>query len=293
MHRDPTQLYADLLKGCLTRALFEDNDHIVGWNAPLTRRHRIARVVSKALWTQRLQLVRRRPYESDARAGGRDWPERAETMIGLRRLDNLERCIRTVVDERVPGDLLEAGVWRGGAVIFMRAMLEVLGDEDRIVWAADSFKGLPKPDESKYPVDRGDRHHQREELAVDLHTVKRNLRRYGLLDERVRFLPGWFSDTLESAPIERLAIARLDCDMYSSTIEALDALYPRVSDGGFVIVDDYFAVAGCQEAVLDYRRRNAIEDQICDIDGMGVYWRKVIRSVRNTGRGSAQSRVNR
>src|SRR5439155_943401 len=88
----------------------------------------------------------RRGYR-DARAGGRDWPERAETMIGLRRLDNLERCIRTVVDERVPGDLLEAGVWRGGAVIFMRAMLEVLGDEDRIVWAADSFKGLPKPDE--------------------------------------------------------------------------------------------------------------------------------------------------
>jgi hypothetical protein len=94
-----------------------------------------------------------------------------------------------------------------------------------------------------------------------------------LLDDQVRFLKGWFKDTLSHAPIERLAILRLDGDMYESTIQALDALYDKLSSGGFVIVDDYF-LKPCAEAVHDFRTRKAIHDPIQDIDGLGAYWRR-------------------
>ena len=82
-------------------------------------------------------------------------------------------------------------------------------------------------------------------LAVPEEEVKANFRRYGLLDDQVRFLPGWFKDTLQDAPIDRIAVLRLDGDLYESTIQALDALYPRVSPGGFCIIDDYLAVKAC------------------------------------------------
>ena len=77
-------------------------------------------------------------------------------MIGLKRLDNLERCVVRVLTDGVPGELVETGVWRGGATIFMRGVLKAYGVKDRTVWAADSFEGLPRPDASRHPADRGD-----------------------------------------------------------------------------------------------------------------------------------------
>jgi hypothetical protein len=195
-------------------------------------------------------------------------------MIGLKRLDNLHACIEAVIRDQVLGDFIETGVWRGGACIFMRAALNVYGDQTRRIWVADSFEGLPKPD-GRYQQDKGDLfwifNHA---LAVPLAQVKANFSRYGLLDERVRFLKGWFKDTLPTAPIERLAILRLDGDMYSSTMDALTNLYPKLSSGGFVIVDDYGAVAACRKAVTDFRESNQISDPILPIDWTGVYWRK-------------------
>jgi O-methyltransferase len=189
----PEGLYLDLMKLCLTRYIFGDAS--VGPRSD-------------------------KPLKPSTRANGRDWPTEAETMIGLRRLDNLEECIIDVLRQGVAGDLIETGVWRGGATIFMRAVLNAYGDRTRTVWAADSFEGLPKPDPDAYPADEGDRHWQKAELAVSLDEVKANFRRYGLLDEQVRFLVGWFRDTLPSAPIERLAVLRLDGDMYESTMVA-------------------------------------------------------------------------
>jgi O-methyltransferase len=209
------------------------------------------------------------------RAEGRDWPPRAETMIGLRRLDNLQRCAETVIREGVPGDFIETGVWRGGAAIFMRAVLAARGVRDRTVWVADSFQGLPRPNPSAYPADAGLDLFRHPELSVSLDQVKANFARYRLLDERVQFLAGWFEDTLPRAPIERLALLRLDGDLYESTMDALTALYPRLSTGGFVIVDDY-DIAACARAVRDYREANGIRDQIEKIADTeyGVFWRR-------------------
>jgi O-methyltransferase len=155
----------------------------------------------------------------------------------------------------------------------MRGVLAAYGDTQRTVWAADSFQGLPRPDPKAYPADEGDVHWQQTELIVPLEEVKANFKRYGLLDQQVRFLAGWFRNTLPSAPIDRLAVLRLDGDMYESTIVALESLYPKLSPGGFVIVDDY-ALAPCQQAVQDFRRAWDIETPVQWIDWTGAYWRR-------------------
>ncbi|WP_192725212.1 class I SAM-dependent methyltransferase [Mycobacterium sp. OAS707] len=209
-----------------------------------------------------------------ARDDGRDWPRLAHTMIGRKRMENLRFCMEDVLANDVPGDFIETGVWRGGACIFMRGILAARGVTDRRVWVADSFAGLPPPNAAKYPADARGKLYDCAELAVPLETVKATFERYGLLDDNVRFLKGWFKDTLPSAPIERLAVARLDGDMYESTIDALTNLYPKLSPGGYLIVDDYGAVRACRRAVADYRAEYGIEDPIVAIDSSGVFWQK-------------------
>jgi O-methyltransferase len=206
------------------------------------------------------------------RCGG-DWPPFAETMIGLQRLDNLQHCIEAVLRDRIPGDLIETGVWRGGATIFMRAVLEAYGDRERTVWVADSFRGLPRPD-ARYPADAGDLLWTAQLLAVSLEEVKRNFMRYGLLDDRVKFLAGWFKDTLPTAPITHLALLRLDGDLYESTMIALTALYPKLSPGGFLIIDDFDAMPPSRKAVEDYRNAHDIAEPVELINCGGAFWRK-------------------
>lgn len=211
-------------------------------------------------------------FEFDARLNGLDWPEFAYTMVGLKRLDNLQACVCDVLRNDIPGDLIETGVWRGGSTIFMRAILKAYNIADRCVWVADSFEGLPPPDPIKYASDEGDIHHEFDFLRVTLEEVKANFARYGLLDDQVRFLKGWFKDSLPAAPIDRLAILRLDGDMYESTIQALTYLYPKVQPRGYVIIDDY-VLPGCKQAVTDFRLHNDIHEEIIDIDGTGAFWR--------------------
>ena len=239
-------LYLDLMKRCLTDLIYERSG--IGLDGS--------------------------EFSEAKRSEGGDWPVRAHTMIGLKRLDNIQACYEAVRGDGVAGDLIETGVWRGGATIFMRALLAAYADVDRHVWVADSFQGLPKPNAEQYPADEGDRHHTVEVLAVGRDEVERNFAAYGLLDDRVHFVEGWFRDTLPAIPAERFSVVRLDGDMYESTMQALDALYPRLSPGGFLIVDDFGAVPGCAKAVTDFRMRHGIAEPIEQIDWAGVYWRR-------------------
>jgi len=214
--------------------------------------------------------------ELEARAkriSGDDWPSRAYTMTGLRRLNNLQTCVEDVIANDVPGDLIEAGAWRGGATILMRGILRAYGVTDRTVWVADSFEGMPKPDLETYPHELQLDLSNQEYLAVSQEKVENNFRRYGLLDGQVRFLKGWFKDSLPDAPIEKLAVLRLDADLYESTSQALEYLYPKLQSGGCLIVDDYF-IKACRRAVHDYRRENGITEKIVRIDHKAVYWKK-------------------
>ena len=246
--------YLDLLEAALIGTLYDDPS--IAW------------------WTDG-------SYRPELREKGNDIPRSAQTMIGHARMRNLRQACETAILDNVPGDFLEAGVWRGGACIFMRGILEAYGDTERRVFVADSFRGLPSPSPELYPADVGDsqqvaeiyqRAHALKELAVSRQLVADNFRRYGFLDERVVFLEGWFKDTLPQAPIDRLAVLRLDGDMYESTIQIFESCYYKVSRGGAVIVDDYGAFPSCARATTDFRTQHGITSPIQPIDDTGVWW---------------------
>jgi hypothetical protein len=203
----------------------------------------------------------------------RNYTELAHTMIGRRRLDNVQYCMEEVINSGIPGDFIETGIWRGGTTIFMRGVLAAHNVSDRRVWAADSFQGVPPP---THPQDAGYDISAKTlpVLAVGVQQVRELFQRYGLLDEQTVFLEGWFKDTLAKAPIKSLAVLRLDGDLYESTMDALNPLYSKVARGGFVIVDDYIAVPQCARAISDFRATHGISDPINKIDDASVYWRK-------------------
>lgn len=269
----PAELYLDLLKKCLTRSIFGEKFRSLSpQNADL-----FVKTLSKWLASKNLQIVGTAKFDPEARAEGLDWPEEAETMIGLRRLQNIQDCITGVVQQNIPGDLIETGVWRGGAAIFMRGVLKALGDTQRTVWVADSFEGLPPPSPELYPADKGaDFYLSNDVLGISLEEVKANFARYGLLDDQVRFLKGWFKDTLPTAPIEKLAVLRLDGDLYESTMTALESLYPKLAIGGYAIVDDYAPeVPCCVQAVDDFRAAHNINEEMVSTGHYGVFWKRL------------------
>lgn len=207
---------------------------------------------------------------SDDRLYGRDWPESAHTMIGLKRLDNLHDILDQVRLNKVSGDFIETGVWRGGASIFAKKYFELHGMK-RKVFVADSFKGLPPP---QIPEDSGDSHHTIDYLRVSLEEVKNNFKLYGALDNNVIFLEGWFEDTLpNNSTISKLSVLRMDGDMYKSTMDVFNSCYHKVTKHGFVIIDDY-CIPNCRNAVDYFRQVNSIDQPITSVDQCGIFWKK-------------------
>lgn len=244
------KLYLDLMVKCLTNTIYED-PAIDPWAG--------------------------NRYIAKNRIDGTDWPSVAHTMIGVNRLQNIQTLAEIVIRDKIPGDFIETGVWRGGATIFMRAILKAYNITDKTVYVADSFEGLPKPNPELYPADIDDIHHTHPQLSVSLEQVQENFKKYDLLDDQVQFLKGWFKDTLPSAPIEKLSLLRCDGDMYESTMDTLNALYHKLVPGGFIIFDDANSVPACQQAILDFRNKHNINSPMYktnDSLGIGVYWRK-------------------
>ena len=276
---DPKALYLDLMKKVLTHSLYPDNLTMAGMFDKTTSSEsfsakRVAReIAASVLARTNYSLMKKKEYDPQARAEGRDWPTFAHTMIGLKRLDNLQFCVEDALRRNVPGDLIETGVWRGGSAIFMRAVLKACGVKDRTVWVADSFEGLPAPD-ANYPADAGSELHTYPILKVSEEQVRANFESYGLLDSQVKFLKGFFKDTLPKAPIETLAVLRFDGDMYGSAMDVFNSLYDKLSIGGFIVVDDYGAVPACKQAVHDFRNARNITEPIEAIDWTGVYWQR-------------------
>jgi O-methyltransferase len=211
-----------------------------------------------------------RGEERRLRSAGMDWPLQGLTMVGLGRLDDLQRCVETVVADGIGGDVIEAGAWRGGASLLMRATLDTLGD-DRTVWVADSFQGFAATDA---PADDGSIDLRAFDfLAVSESDVRESFARLGLQDG-VRFVPGFFEDTLGDLVGQRWAIVRLDADTYEPTRQALRCLHPGLAAGGYLIVDDYGAFEGCRRAVDEFRREHGITEPLEVVDSTCVRWRR-------------------
>jgi len=267
---DVDLMYLDLLKKTLTRHLQPEKFRPMR-PAQGSMKNFVYSPVQKILGKGNMEIVRQHRYDH-ASGHHLEWPPEALTMIRLNQLDYLQSCLADVLERRVPGDFIETGVWRGGTCIFMRAVLKVYGNTERTVWVADSFQGLPEPD-PRYPVDRNVNLHEYGELAVSLEQVKRNFDTFGMLDDQVKFLQGWFKDTLPTAPVQQLAILRIDGDLYQSTTEALESLYGKLSPGGYVFIDDYGAMHECEAAVEDFRSHNSITDEMHRLDEV-AYWVK-------------------
>jgi hypothetical protein len=300
---DGKALYLDLVKRAVVNILYED---VPSWIFDRTNK----------------TIVAGTRFRLDKRVTGEDGPTAAHTMIGLKRLDNIQQCLEEVLSNGVPGDVIETGVLAGGATIFMRAILKANGDTTRRVFVCDSFVAQPTvaaPKIVSYALKAAasidDRDWQRgffrvlqsinpvkalpdasdpsDELVhytmqilkngdmmaiptrdTSLSGVRSNFARYGLLDEQVVFAKGYFSETLPELDAEAFSLIRLDGDLYESTMDCLENLYPKLSSGGFCIVDDYHELPDCRRAVEEYRNRHGIEEPIEAIDYHGVYWRK-------------------
>ena len=268
--------YLDLLEDALAFTLWPDPPMLVelsSYRRQSKLKWMIMAGLSKLASSCGCKLARMSPLTEAEVREGRSWRQYPDTMIGKLRLANIRACMERALSDGVPGDFIETGAWRGGACIYMRGILAAHGVAQRKIFVADSFEGLPMPDEEMYPADKGDTHHLLKFLAVDLDSVKQNFARFGLLDEQVVFLKGWFKDTLPVAPIKKLAVMRLDGDMYGSTMDAFNSLYDRLSPGGYCIIDDY-ALEGCRKAVDEFRASRSITAPLEVIDWTGRFWRK-------------------
>lgn len=191
------------------------------------------------------------------------------TMISLFCGYNLLKSVDYVVDRKVPGAIVECGVWRGGCMMMAATQLLHHGVTDREIWLYDTFAGMTEPGELdvKAKIDpdgrtvmesaRGTWTAKRRDDGNDwcfasLDEVRGNLERTGYPDDRLHYVQGDVAETLRHELPERIAILRLDTDWYESTRIELDALYPRLSVGGVLIVDDYGGWLGQQKAVDEY-----------------------------------------
>jgi O-methyltransferase len=298
MISDPKLLYLDLLKKSLTdfhraNCLFSKyaNAMPLEWVLPESvvkgarewkliqlKIKKFCRFILISFFAKFELLITKHDQLTDAkrieyRQTGKEWPAYAYTMVGLKRLDNVQFLVEMILKNNVPGDFIETGVWRGGSSIFMCGVLRAYGIQDRKVWVCDSFEGLPPPEPKKYPHDTGDNLSTYNILSVPQEIVENNFRLFNLLDSNVVFVKGFFEETLSKIQAERFALIRLDGDMYSSTIVALKELYDKLSPQGYIIIDDY-ALLGCKKAVEDFRRDRNIQDEIIKINDLAAYWQK-------------------
>jgi O-methyltransferase/8-demethyl-8-(2,3-dimethoxy-alpha-L-rhamnosyl)tetracenomycin-C 4'-O-methyltransferase len=191
------------------------------------------------------------------------------TVLHRAQLDLLELIARDVVSRGVPGDFMEAGIWRGGAVIFLLGLVRILG-LDRQVIAADTFAGIPLSEGlTGDPVDQWSDRWEASREQFDAAVA-----RYGLNDQDLHVIAGPIPESIEASGglPGSLALLRIDVDSFESTRAALLELYPALSTGGAVIIDDWH-LPGCFAAVAEYRAEQGITAPITEA-AMNAYWFK-------------------
>jgi O-methyltransferase len=267
-------LYLSLIKKCITRKGFEPG-YFLPRKEKRSPRIAVIRALDRMLRKIGYSLVKFERLSEEEKLKGQGWPAFSETMMGIERLNSLQACVETILSENIEGDFFEAGCWRGGAVIFMLAMLKVYKDGSRIVWAADSFQGYPAPSDNATDDERFLFKHA-DYFAVTKDLFINNVKKYDLYSDRLKVLEGYFSESIPKAPIKKLSLIRIDVDGYDSTTDVLNSLYPRLSPGGYVIIED-METPGCRRAVEEFCKKNSIDLPIFPIPQdkvHGGFWRK-------------------
>lgn len=274
MDQNPSrELYLALLEMSLTGSIAQKELVPLGYGKPNLARYSLIQKLIRLIFGDSARLCFEKEIVTDRRLEGKDWPVTGQTMVGVNRLRNLRDLYEKVRVENIPGDLFEAGVWKGGASIYLRGLLEAFGDSSRCVWVADSFSGFSKVNFKGNLADSDQKWFKYRDLEVTLEEVKRNFAKYGFADAQVKFVEGLFEQTLPNLEVNSISILRADGDLYTSTTAILENLEPKVAPGGFVVIDD-LSLASCREAVDDYREKLGISSPIHKVDWTAGYWRK-------------------
>ena len=185
------------------------------------------------------------------------------TMTSSDRLWSLLNAVRYVIDEDLPGDFVECGVWRGGSIMAMAGELSRLGVTDRQIWLYDTFAGMTQPSEwdveaasgvtaarmlQSTPVSDGNNVW----CVAGRADVEANLKTTGYPFNNFIFVEGDVTQTLVGKIPENVSLLRLDTDWFESTRMCLEFLYPRLVIGGVCILDDYGHWQGARKAVDEY-----------------------------------------
>jgi O-methyltransferase len=200
------------------------------------------------------------------------------TMTSDERISALCHAVRYVTKHGIPGDIAECGVWRGGSM--MAAALTLLGERDlaRTLYLFDTFEGMPPPTDIDRAAESGKSAALLLEAADEsslivarapLDDVRANLASTNYPADRIRFIKGRVEDTIPREAPERIAILRLDTDWYASTRHELIHLYPRLSVGGVLVIDDYGHWEGARKAVDEYINDNRLRLLLQRIDYTG------------------------
>jgi O-methyltransferase len=266
--------YIDLLKsalmGCLENTCY--NEVGAGKKSGIKKAFQ---TILKFLIPKNTKLIRLSQGSKEERQMRSDSTFNAYTLVGYKRLQFLEESVKEIAHKKIDGDILEAGLWRGGASIFIKKMMDIVGLNNQL-YCADSFEGMPKP-KLKTDLDslNGD-YSKIDFYTVGLEKVIENFKNFNALDSQVHFVKGWFSETMPllREKIKKISLLRVDCDLYESTLDVLVNMYDKVSEGGFVYIDDYYGWEGCRKAVDEFRLARSIDQALVTVDRDSVYWNK-------------------
>lgn len=204
---------------------------------------------------------------------------RPYTMTSLRRLVALCDAVQYIVRNQIPGDIVECGVWKGGSMMAVARTLMETGDESRHLYLFDTYEGMPSPSdrdisaqgESAADMLRNEDKEDSESVwcVATLDEVRRVIGGVGYACAKVHYVKGRVEETLPKMAPERIALLRLDTDWYESTRHEMEQLFPKLSSGGVLIIDDYGHWRGARQAIDEYIKKNKLQILLHRIDETG------------------------
>ena len=185
-------------------------------------------------------------------------------------------AVEYICKNRIPGDIVECGVWKGGCAMLIGETLNRHEDKHRLIYLYDTFAGMSEPTEKDIRIQTGamasDKHARlqlgshNEWCYAPLADVKSNVARIKFPIERFRFVEGKVEDTIPATMPDEIALLHLDTDWYESTRHELNHLFPRLAKGGILIADDYGRWLGSRTAVDEYLTENGIVMLLTRVD---------------------------
>lgn len=204
---------------------------------------------------------------------------KAYTMTSPERLFSLYQAVQYVINNNIPGDFVECGVWKGGSSMMIAYVLKDLGITNRTIWMYDTYEGMSEPDEHDTDYSGKSAAIQLEEADKQdpnsvwcyssLEEVKTNVSTIGYPMDNIRFIQGKVEESIPGSIPDKIALLRLDTDWYSSTMHELVHLYPLLESRGVLIIDDFGHWEGAKKAVLEYFQKNSLYPLISRIDDTG------------------------